>query len=221
MSALMLGAIIVAWLGLWGPINLTRLQQWQTLLAAIIAPSIALYAATLAYQGAMAKVNLDREELDRRRVSEQLGLILRLRAAAERVSEDVSAKIKLLNFQPTADPLITSKTFGPEHLRIVTPDELNEAWTRLDMFPEILIKKIDILRRLLPSLQDEMEKFAEQKWSVQWPSRFSVNLSGVPVYRQPVADDYLVLYLSRCRTIKESCDVLVTELGAAIESLRK
>jgi hypothetical protein len=221
-AALMLATIMVVWLGLWGPIHLDRLQQWQTLLAAIIAPSIALYAATLAYRGAMAKVNLDRAELDRRQMSEQLGLFLRVRAAAERVSEESGARIAMLNFQPSNDALRTSITIGPEQLSIAVPVELNEAWSRLDIFPAALIRQIEILRRLLPVLQSEMEKFAAQKWTVEWVRpRYLIDLPGAPVYRFPVPDDYLVLYSKRCGVIKQSSDILLAGLSSAIESLRQ
>ena len=74
MAALLLSTLIVVSLSLWGPLNLEKLKDWQPLMASIIAPIIALRAATLAYRGAMAKVNHDREEAERRRNSERLGL---------------------------------------------------------------------------------------------------------------------------------------------------
>jgi hypothetical protein len=183
---------------------------------------IALAAGTLAYWGAMAKVNLDRAEFDRRRISEQLGLLLRLRAAVERVSEEAGAKVKLLTFQPSSDATRTSITIIPEQLRIAVPDELTEAWTRLDLFPEVSIRQIEILRRLLPALQNEMEKFAAEKWTVEWVlPRFSIDLPGIPTYRHPVPSDYLVLYSKRCDIIKKSCDLLVKGISSAIENLGK
>jgi hypothetical protein len=63
MAALMLSALIAIWLGLWGPIDVQKLKDWQPLMASIIA----FGAATLVYRGAMAKVNLDREEAERQR----------------------------------------------------------------------------------------------------------------------------------------------------------
>jgi len=116
----------------------------------------------------MAKVNLDRAEFDRRRKSEQLGLLLRLRAAVDRVSEEAGAKVKLLTFQPSYDATKISITIIPEQLKIAVPDELTEAWTRLDLFSEVSITQIETLRRLLPMLQNEMEKFAAEKWTVEW-----------------------------------------------------
>src|SRR6516164_435018 len=81
MAALMLSALITVWLGLWGPIDIQKLKDWQPLMASIIAPTIVLGAATLAYLAAMAKVNHDRQEAVCQRNRERLGLFLRLRAS--------------------------------------------------------------------------------------------------------------------------------------------
>jgi hypothetical protein len=219
MAALMLATSLVAWLGISGPIRLSYdvVKDFQPLMAAMIA----LAAGTLAYRGAMAKVNLDRVEFDRRRVSEQLGLFLRLRAAAERVSEEARAKVKMLTFRPSADAMRTSITIIAEQLQVTIPDELTEAWTRLDLFPEASIRQIEALRRLLPTLQNEMEKFAAEKWTVEWVlPRFSIDLPGIPTYRYPVPSDYLVSYSTRCVVVKENCDLLVKGLGSAIENLK-
>jgi hypothetical protein len=43
-------------------------------------------------------------------------------------------------------------------------------------------------------LQNEMEKFAAEKWTVEWVlPLFSIDLPGIPTYRHPVPSDYLVL----------------------------
>jgi hypothetical protein len=220
MAALLLTATLVVWLGISGPIRVSYevVKDFQPLMAAMIA----LAAGTLAYWGAMAKVNLDRAEFDRRRKSEQLGLLLRLRAAVDRVSEEAGAKVKLLTFQPSSDATKISITIIPEQLKIAVPDELTEAWTRLDLFSEVSITQIETLRRLLPMLQNEMEKFAAEKWTVEWVlPRFSIDLPGIPTYRHPVPSDYLVLYSKRCDIIKKNCDLLVKGISSAIENLVK
>jgi hypothetical protein len=211
---------LVVWLGISGPIRVSYevVKDFQPLMAAMIA----LAAGTLAYWGAMAKVNLDRAEFDRRRKSEQLGLLLRLRAAVDRVSEEAGAKVKLLTFQPSSDATKISITIIPEQLKIAVPDELTEAWTRLDLFSEVSITQIETLRRLLPMLQNEMEKFAAEKWTVEWVlPRFSIDLPGIPTYRHPVPSDYLVLYSKRCDIIKKNCDLLVKGISSVIENLVK
>ncbi|MDE5456301.1 hypothetical protein GWE18_26430 [Bradyrhizobium sp. CSA112] len=55
----MLTALLAAWMSLAGPPNL---KDWQTL----IASCIALIGGTLAYKGAMAKVDFDRETHEKR-----------------------------------------------------------------------------------------------------------------------------------------------------------
>src|SRR6266481_3571317 len=111
-AALLLAATLVVWLGISRPIGVSYevVKDFQPLMSAMIA----LAAGTLAYWGAMAKVNLDKAEFDRRRKSEQLGLLLRLRAAVDRVSEEAGAKVKLLTFQPSYDATKISITIIPE-----------------------------------------------------------------------------------------------------------
>jgi hypothetical protein len=97
MAALMLSALITVWLGLWGPIDIQKLKDWQPLMASIIAPTIVLGAATLAYLAAMAKVNHDRQEAVRQRNRERLGLFLRLRASLWRVMFEARKSILALD----------------------------------------------------------------------------------------------------------------------------
>ena len=97
MAALMLSALITVWLGLWGPIDIQKLKDWQPLMASIIAPTIVLGAATLAYLAAMAKVNHDRQEAERQRNRERLGLFLRLRASLWRVMFEARKSILALD----------------------------------------------------------------------------------------------------------------------------
>ena len=71
-------------------------------------------------------------------------------------------------------------------------------------------------------LQNEMEKFAAEKWTVEWVlPRFSIDLPGIPTYRHPVPSDYLVLYSKRCDIIKKNCDLLVKGISSVIENLVK
>ena len=69
-------------------IGFREIKGLAALMASIIAPTIALGAATLAYHGSMAKVYRDCEEAERRRNSERLGLFLRLHTSLWRVLLD-------------------------------------------------------------------------------------------------------------------------------------
>ena len=77
MSALMLVAVLTVWLGIAGPIDLTKLKEWQPLIGACIAVG----AAFIAYRAAMAKVDFDREIHLRTARQRNFGVYLRLDAA--------------------------------------------------------------------------------------------------------------------------------------------
>jgi hypothetical protein len=55
MAALMLCTILVAWLGLWGPIDLSKLEKWQTLIGA------AVTALGVSVTGSIAIRNVSRQ----------------------------------------------------------------------------------------------------------------------------------------------------------------
>jgi hypothetical protein len=74
-SALMLSALITVWLGLAEPIDLSRLKEWQTLSAAVVA----LIAAGIAYLAAMAKVNFDRSVHEGEQRRRNKNVLIRLR----------------------------------------------------------------------------------------------------------------------------------------------
>jgi hypothetical protein len=183
MAFLMLCTLIVVWLGLWGPLlDLEKLRDWQPLMASIIAPTIALGAATLAYHSAMAKVYHDREEAERRRNSERLGLFLRLHTSLSRVLIDIhrcilavemtlpqsSEKLEQIGVKArrkpnllfaslahhiTRDSTIPFATIKAEHMEVYNPPELPEAWSKIDLFPAPLVVDIDVLRNLLPTME--------------------------------------------------------------------
>jgi len=154
----MASTILVVWLGLWGPVDLEKLKGWQPLMAALIA----LGAGTLAYRGAIAKVNLDREEAERKRNGERLGMFVRFRTSLERVHLEAVRCIDLIeNNRPHT--LVQSVTLTAQNLIIYVPPELEEAWNRIDVFPAHLVESIESLRRLLPLIASELEKFSGER----------------------------------------------------------
>jgi hypothetical protein len=129
----------------------------------VIAPTIALGAATLAYHSAMAKVYHDREEAERRRNSERLGLFLRLHTSLSRVLIDIhrcilavemtlpqsSEKLEQIGVKArrkpnllftslahhiTRDSTIPFATIKAEHMEVYNPPELPEVWSKIDLF---------------------------------------------------------------------------------------
>jgi hypothetical protein len=213
MSALMLAAIITAALGLWGPAELTKLKEWQTLLAAVIAPSIAICAAWIAYMGAMAKVEHDREEGARRRNNERLGLFLRLRAALRQTLSDAGQRVTLIK-RSSPNPGL-QMVLTPAHLKIYNPPSLAEAWESISLLPPRLIENIEGLRRLIPLIEEELARFPEQKWEIKFVPFYP---GGEPIRR--VVDDYLTIHAERCQLIQVHCEKIIGELDQAIPDLQ-
>jgi hypothetical protein len=210
MSALLLAAVFVAWLGLWGPVNLEKLKDWQPLMAALVA----LGAGSLAYRGAMAKVNLDREESERKRTSERLGLFLRLRASLERVSFDAEKKVRLIEHD-IPGKYVSTLTITADQLAVYTPLELTDAWNRIDVIPSRIIENIETLRTLLPLIASELERFSGKEWTIQFPH------AQFEQYYVRRPDDYLVLHARRCKSIEHSCESIIREIDEIIPRLRR
>jgi len=63
------------------------LKDFQPMIAALVA----LAAASLAYRGAMAKVELDREMAARQRAKDRLGLLLRFTSQLRRMAASISS----------------------------------------------------------------------------------------------------------------------------------
>ena len=210
MSALLLAVVFVSWLGLWGPVNLEKLKEWQPLLAALVA----LGAGSLAYRGAMAKVNLDREESERKRSSERLGLFLRLRASLERVSFEAERKVKLIE-SDVPGKFVSTLALSVHQLAVYTPSELTDAWNRIDAIPAGIIADIDTLRTLLPLIASELERFSGNTWNIEFPhAKFEQYFTRRP-------DDYLVLHARRCKAIHFSCNNIIEQLDMIIPRLRR
>jgi hypothetical protein len=67
MAALMLAATLTAWLGLWGPLNLSPIREWQTLVASFLAICGVGFTAFIAVQNVtrQLKINVYSREEDR------------------------------------------------------------------------------------------------------------------------------------------------------------
>ena len=139
-SALMLTAVLTVWLGLWGTVDLSKLEKWQTLMTGFVA----LIAAGIAYRGATAKVRYDREVADREEMRRKVALFLKLEVALTQLYE----KARILNNRFAIHRL----GWEAADVALDEPPELEEAWARLDLFPRHVIAEIrnirDGLRRL-------------------------------------------------------------------------
>jgi hypothetical protein len=134
-SALMLSAVLTAWLGLWGPIEFAKLEKWQTLLTGVIA----LAAALIAYRAAMSKVRYDEEREQRDLLRKKLGIYVRVSEAADLVAAEAHHAMRALNMSTPDNDRIHS-------LRISAPPEFEEAWQNIDLFPLDLVRHISMIR---------------------------------------------------------------------------
>jgi hypothetical protein len=136
--------MIVTWLGLWGPIDVSVLERWQTLLTGVLA----LIAAGIAYRGATAKVRHDREVLASENLRRKLALYLKLEFAFRQLIEKTrSVQVKFMFAGVT-----TGRTFEAGDFAISEPPELEEAWASLDIFPRPSIAQIRNVRNSLRKL---------------------------------------------------------------------
>jgi hypothetical protein len=140
MSALALCALLTAWLGLWGPIKLERIKDWQPLMASLVA----LSGGMLAYRGAMAKIDADRDREFREFNRKRMGLCLRVRSALEGINVEAQAKHHIVEVEmgPVGPAWLAGFDFDKS-------EELEEAWKNLDLLPVAVSVEIDQIRHLL------------------------------------------------------------------------
>jgi hypothetical protein len=196
-TGLILTVVIVIWLGLWGPLDLEMLKGWQTLLAAVIAPSIALYAATLAYRGAMAKVELDREEAERKRVANRQGIYLRLRYRTARLASDASTALESLRVFP-AKAKMAATYYRPLTEKI---EELEEAWKNLELLPPTVGDAVEVLvasQGIMREMANSIEKAEEEMQIEIFTDIFKKNCERVANHSQAVSR-YLELAIERLK----------------------
>jgi len=140
--------IVIVWIGV--NARLSDLQPWQPLIAAIVA----LIAASLAYRGAMAKVNLDRETAitDRRR--KQQRSLIQLEVALQHML----AVMGNSNVKDRDDVLLLK-------VHVTSPIEVKEAWENVDLLPEPLAVLIGKLWREFDQLHAafSLEKEVERR----------------------------------------------------------
>ncbi|GAB9138154.1 hypothetical protein BDS110ZK25_25910 [Bradyrhizobium diazoefficiens] len=135
----MLSAVLAAWLGLWGPIDLSRLEKWQTLMTGFVA----IIAAGIAYRGATAKVRFDQEVLAAESMRRKLALYLKVEIALTHLAERAWwASARFGHSQSVQH--YTRRDFALDE-----PPELEEAWASLDYFPRPLIAEIRNVRKCL------------------------------------------------------------------------
>lgn len=158
--AAMLLFVMTAWLGVRGPITFSDLKDWQPLMAACVA----LVAGALAYRGAMAKVAFDREVHERDARRERLGAYMRLRYPMQSLYQRTHA----IEDATKSQIKYSNTTIVNERLRLVLPTEIDEAWSRLDLFPQNVARDLAQVRRSMADLAEFVGAHpADKKWTIE------------------------------------------------------
>jgi hypothetical protein len=148
------GTIIFA---IWRDPDGFRLKDWQTFMAACVA----LVGGTMAYRGAMAKVDLDREVHQSKVDREELGTYLRLRSTLTFVAQFAQSKadkIKAFRLGLGTDSISAADM----HPRMVF--SVDEAWKNLDMFEADVSKDIAEIKSLLDAFYIAVNEFGDAVW---------------------------------------------------------
>lgn len=176
-----------------------KLKDWQPLMAAIIA----LGAGTLAYLGAMAKVDFDREKEQRDTERKKLGLYLRLRHAAENLHREADNVVQRLGFNMNR---YVHKVSTPQ-IQMTERAELDEAWNNLEMFPATLSFELDLIRSELPRALKRLKSIPET-------DIMEFSISGVS-NSHPLGE-----YLKIAEKIEKAADRIVHKLDSEISTFR-
>lgn len=155
MVGIILILTMIAWLGLWGPVDVSHLKEWQTLMASVVA----LIAAGVAYRGATEKVRYDREVAARDDMRRKLALYLKVQIAFEQLIETVRSRQSKFTFAP----VLENEEFSARHFDFDEPPELEEAWTSLDIFPRHLIAEIRNVRSSLRKMASFKAQMGDRK----------------------------------------------------------
>ncbi|MEH2497891.1 hypothetical protein V1294_004370 [Bradyrhizobium sp. AZCC 1678] len=195
---LLFAAALVAWTGIFEPANTTTLKDWQPLMAAFIA----LIGGTLAYRGAMAKVNADSDRDQRELDRKKIGLYLRLLYPIEKMRVQSGDVRKVLTGYT-----VSARRFPPSAIRIGMLEEVEEAWKSLELFPVEVAVALDIIRTELPKAKRLLDTYPESD-IIEIPStgmRYS---------------DALRPYADTCEKLEVATAKLIATLGQEVVRIR-
>jgi hypothetical protein len=126
-----------------------KLKEWQPLMAAIVA----LAAGAMAYLGAMAKVNYDREQEQRDAEKEKVGLFLRLRHAMQKLENESTEVCDRLGM----NVMSSNRKISISQIPMTSREEFDEAWRSLELLPVDLSFWLDLTRTELPRALKRLE----------------------------------------------------------------
>ncbi|MGM5020207.1 hypothetical protein [Tardiphaga sp. 367_B4_N1_1] len=201
-SLLAFAALFAAWLGIFGPPDrasivafVSDLQRWQVLCASFVA----LAAACIAYNAAMAKVRLDERLVSTTSYQKDRGIYLRVRLALFLMTNEANAIAKWFDLPKDPDEV---RILKPDHAKLSTLEDLEEAWRNLEIFPYQVAVYISDIRINCKNVTSIASQFETEGTSVahQADPRISIEL-----YR-------IRFYLSEIATMAVACEIRLGEL---------
>jgi hypothetical protein len=174
-----------------------HLKDWQT----VIASFIAVMGGGLAYAGAMAKVNADKEkerqELDRKK----LGAYYRLGFALNQVLIDAQVVSDRTSYSMLARP----ETFSASDLHYLKkPPEIEELWATIEIFPKQALAEINVIRAMFRDMDIAINLI---------PENYEVKrLLGS-------SDQYFSKYFKSFDLLRGACRRTIQELNDAITEI--
>jgi hypothetical protein len=121
------------------------LKDFQPMIAALVA----LAAASLAYRGAMAKVELDREMAARQRAKDRLGLLLRFTSQLRRMKSETERNansIKTMVETAARENARRIDYWGKADFSLEQFGEIDRAWDQLELLPSEAFELLEKLR---------------------------------------------------------------------------
>jgi hypothetical protein len=117
-----------------------HLKEWQTLIAGLLA----IVAATIAYWGATAQVRYLEAAAETEANRRRLAIYLKIEFALRQLAEQARHLDTKFMFGSAFDTMYQAGDFLLDE-----PDELEEAWEYLDLFPRTIIAEIRTIRNSL------------------------------------------------------------------------
>lgn len=175
-----------------------KLKDWQPMMAAIVA----LSAATLAYRGAMAKVDFDRDKERRDTDRKKIGLYMRLRHAAEKLRREADNVVARLGIN-----MLPNRKVSPPQIQMTERDEFDEAWKNLELLPAVMSFDLDLICTELPRALKRLKSIPET-------DIMEIPMLGVSDH-QPLGE-----YLKIARKLAKAAERVVGKLDDEIASFK-
>jgi len=175
------------------------LKDWQPLIASVVA----LSAAALAYNAAMAKVDYDKVTRDRDERRKRLGIYLR----AEHVCNQLSDRAQSLS-EKTRERYFGTRTVYLDELKLVTeaPD-LIETWANLEVFPPKAAFKLSQVQSCIRTLSNFV---ATQAPETTWEIGQGIPYSGQMKVTHDLAKD-----------LRRACEDVLTEIQPIVLTISR